>query len=199
MKFSTFLSILPFLAGVIALPAEKKTSKGFTVVAINPGSPVHNLKLDASSTNLYLNSETDVWCPPEAVKAGGCPGGNTTIRDTPVLASANYMSAKIPGGEHIYVDPNGHVRYTGGSDSHMEPGSSTNGFSQVEREWNYKANGADGFLACPFRGGNDIWEVFVNAKNITTYRGVDACHPFKAQTTPWQSSDGRDFAVWSYT
>lgn len=87
----------------------------------------------------------------------------------------------------------------------MEPGSSTNGFSQVERdqtgEWKYKANGANGFLACPFAGGNNIWEVFVNAKNITTRQGVspDDCYSFKAQTTPWESSDGRTFAVWSYT
>lgn len=91
MKFSIFLSILPFLIGAIALPAEKKTSKGFSVVAINPESPVHNLKLDASSTYLYLNGETTVWCPPQVGKASDCPGGNTTVRDTPVLASANYM------------------------------------------------------------------------------------------------------------
>lgn len=95
MKFSPFLSILPFLTGATALPADKKTGKGFSVVAINPGSPVHNLKLDASSTLLYLNSETNVWCPPEVVKASNCPGGNTTIRDTPVLASANYMVCLI--------------------------------------------------------------------------------------------------------
>lgn len=101
MKFSTFLSILPFLAGAIALPAEK-TSKGFSVVAINPGSPVHNLKLDASSTYLYLNGGTDVWCPPEVVKASGCPGGNTTIRHTPVLASANYMVYPIQPASRLH-------------------------------------------------------------------------------------------------
>jgi len=101
MRFSTFLSILPFLAGAIALPAEK-TSKGFSVVAINSDSPVHNLKMDASSTYLYLNGETDVWCPPEVVKASGCPGGNTTVRDTAVLASANYMVCLIQPASQLH-------------------------------------------------------------------------------------------------
>lgn len=102
MRFSTFLSMLPFLAGAIALPSEKKTSKGFSVVAINSDSPAHNLKLDASSTYLYLNGETDVWCPPEVVKASGCPGGNITVRDASVLASANYMVCLIRSASQLH-------------------------------------------------------------------------------------------------
>jgi len=50
----------------------------FTVIAIRPGTPIHQLRVNANAQRFYLGNRTATYCPVRVQELGGCPPGDTT-------------------------------------------------------------------------------------------------------------------------
>ncbi|CAG7931515.1 unnamed protein product [Penicillium olsonii] len=203
MKPSSILALAPFLGVACARPTENKPPR-FDVVAVSEG-PVQYYALAQSSSFFYLgqgDGNTDSFCPPKIEKAGRCPPGKDTV-----LKDAHTLDTVVPG-QIIYVDSNYAVRATGpnsGADDEDKDNinvSTSDGFKHIpgdqSGQWDYQADGVDGFLACPYNNG--IYQVYVNSADAKPPRGqkLDTCVPFTAGTVEYKLPANATAAAWQY-
>lgn len=112
-------------------------------------------------------------------------------------------------GQAIYVDSNYAVRATGpngsyieADGSHSKPDGIYTGFEYIpgtqRGQWDFQADGIDGFLACPY--GNDIYQVFVNSPDAKPPRGqkLDTCVKFTAGAVEYDLPGNATAAAWEY-
>lgn len=58
--------------------ATSRPTLPFTVIAIHPGTPIHQLRMNADGQRFYLGSQPSTYCPKRVQELGGCPPGDTT-------------------------------------------------------------------------------------------------------------------------
>lgn len=107
----------------------------------------------------------------------------------------------VPGGQRVYISPDGELSYTQAHSAYVPPGSATGPFEQVpgDRWDHYVFNGwgASGFMACPTE---DKWRVFAAVENATVPSGdVGDCLGFSALALPWKGQGEFSVAAWQYT
>ncbi|EXJ75526.1 uncharacterized protein A1O5_00032 [Cladophialophora psammophila CBS 110553] len=164
-----------------------------TVMASRVGSPIHLLPMNAAGYRFYLGGDTVSYCPTDVEETGDCPAGNQTV------LSPCAMGALVPGGQHLYVTPNGEVGYTQAHSTFMPEGSVQCPFTYSKApgatigRLGLRAFGASGLIACPTYGGP--WQVFANLKNMTAPRGnASQCLGFDPLAL-----NTADIGVWQYT
>ncbi|KIW98372.1 uncharacterized protein Z519_00032 [Cladophialophora bantiana CBS 173.52] len=164
-----------------------------TVMASRISSPIHLLPMNAAGYRFFLGGETVSYCPTDVEETGDCPAGNQTV------LSPCAMGALVPGGQYLYVTPNGEVGYTQAHSTFMPEGSVQCPFTYSKApgatigRLGLRTFGASGLIACPTYGG--AWQVFADLKNITAPRGsVSQCLGFDPLAL-----DAPDIGAWQYT
>ncbi|PKX95949.1 putative IgE-binding protein [Aspergillus novofumigatus IBT 16806] len=182
MKIPALFSLLT-LASAVSIPVRNNghshsyrtsnsTSK-FSVMSARSASPVHLLPLNAAHGTFWLGESPSTFCPESVEKVGGCPPGTTTR-----FASESALDVAVPGGQRIYVDPRGALRFTTAHSGYIPPAPPP---------------GASGFVACPKSNGTAThWQVYASVANVT---GSAECLGFDALAVP--SNDTRA-AAWEY-
>ena len=156
--------------------------KVFGGLALRSGSAIHFANVNANGTNFWLNKGSATYCPGGVVDP--CPAQNSTIfvgGNTGGLA----LDVTVPGGQQVYVDSAGALRYTIAHSGNTGVGSSTKGFSIADNvRLQYKNND---WLACPY---DDVAYVVFSA---TTVQARTDCLSFSWRiselnnpTTAWQ-------------
>lgn len=183
MKYTTALASL-FAAAMAAPTAvqpvarQADASPYFTVISSRSGSPIHFQNMNARGGSFYLGGEgPSSYCPSESIGAENCPPGNTTT-----FAGGNdtlSLGVVVPGGQQVYVGPDGSLSYTTAHSAYIPPGSTVTGFSRTPAPnsdlFGY-LNWDCGFLACP-GSEEDGWKVYGNLDNVTF---SDDCLSFSA-------------------
>jgi len=213
MIFSALFSIIPLVA---ALPASqhsssKSSNSAFGVIAARSGSPIHLEPLTASGSNFWLGGKSATYCPSEVVP--NCPNTTETV-----IYGEHYLDVEVPGGQAIYVDPRGALRFTQAHSAYEPTGSSQGPFvytppsspSSTFGHWSYTGAGASGFMACPVPAKNATavpfrsrvaaaatqYQVFAALRNATVPTGnVNDCLGFDALAIPANSTKGM---AWQY-
>ncbi|KAH7081834.1 hypothetical protein BKA63DRAFT_220468 [Paraphoma chrysanthemicola] len=138
----------------------------FGVMSARSASPVHLRPLVARGGKFYLGGETASYCPVAQV-GSACPPGNTTV-----LAGGETtlsLGVVVPGGQQVYVAPDGALSYTQAHSAYIPTGSVIDGFSRE-----YPAAGQafgylqfdTGFVACPAEG-DGVYQVFGQVDGAT--------------------------------
>ncbi|KAE8140767.1 hypothetical protein BDV38DRAFT_9724 [Aspergillus pseudotamarii] len=173
MKFSMVPSLLlPLLAA--AAPTAPQNPP-FGVMSARSASPIHLLPMTASGQKFYLGGETSSYCP----LTEGCPPGDQTV-----FAPGGYgLSVVVPGGQQVYVDPNGALSFTQAHSAYIPEGSAVGPFNYKPGEdygyYTFNGWGASGFMACPTE--DKRWQVFAAVQNATVPKGnVAECIGFSA-------------------
>lgn len=198
MKYTTALTTL--LAGAMAssctpsatdsypsaTPSATPESPYFGVISARSASPIHLQPLTARGGYFYLGGEggPSSYCPVETVGAAACPPGNTTV-----LAGGDKtlsMGVVVPGGQQVYVGPNGALSYTVAHSAYIPAGSIVDAFSKEApsngNSFGY-LNFETGFIACPAGEGKG-YQVFGAITNGTF---ADDCLGFSALTCKFLS------------
>ncbi|KEF61781.1 uncharacterized protein A1O9_03351 [Exophiala aquamarina CBS 119918] len=175
-----------------------RPSLPFTVLAIRPGTPIHQLRVNADGQRFYLGGQPSTYCPKRVEELGGCPPGETTAFG---LCS---MAVLVPGGQEIFALPNGELGFTQAHSALLPPGSSTCPFEYVmeHRGDQYahlfpnatNAFRAKGFRACPTNDGR--WQVLLALANVTvpSVTNQTECLPFAAFAVDYENG----YAAWQY-
>ncbi|KAI9933976.1 hypothetical protein ASPWEDRAFT_35953 [Aspergillus wentii DTO 134E9] len=197
MKFS-LLTLLPLAA---ALPtAEKRASSSFGVMSARSGSEIHLLPMNAANGSFWLGEKANTYCPEAVEQAGGvCP----TVQGTS-FSSATSLDVIVPGGQAVYVDGKGALRFTVPHSAAMAPGASTGPFTYTPGtkanpigHYTFTGQGASGFMACPVvDGDHKKWQVFAGRQNATVPSGnVADCLGFDAMAVKATSNST---AAWEF-
>ncbi|KAF2455380.1 hypothetical protein BDY21DRAFT_74852 [Lineolata rhizophorae] len=191
MKPSTILvSLLSALpAAILAAPTscgsdDSDSGSGVTrfgVMSARSASPIHLLPLNARNGHFYLGGETQSYCPEEQVQ--NCPAGNETV-----LAGGDNtlaLAVDVPGGQLVYIGPDGAMSFTPAHSASMPEGSVLTG-------WNYTAGDPFGHLqwfpgglvACMDRDNQVFGQV--EGFNSTGCLGFDALAIATEEVGAWQ-------------
>ncbi|KAF7117644.1 hypothetical protein CNMCM5793_006767 [Aspergillus hiratsukae] len=201
MKLSTVASLSSLLVGAHCAPTACPANNNgpFQVMALRSASPIHFLGMTASSQSFWLGGKTATYCPDVVKEQGTCPPGTETVLYT------NAMDVMVPGGQQIYVDPSGAVKFTIAHSANIPAGSATEGFTYTPGQpfgnWNFKGLGANGFMACPTTGDAPApYQVFAAMSNAKVPTGnVADCLGFNAAAIAWTPPAGQTAAAWQYT
>lgn len=181
MKYTTALASL--FAAAMAAPAalvakSAETSTYFTVISQRSASAIHFQNMNARGGGFFLGGKgPSSYCPGSVIGEENCPAGNTTT-----FAGGNQtlsLGVVVPGGQQVYVAPNGALSYTTAHSAYIPEGSIVTGFNRTAAP-NSDAFGyltwEDGFIACPC-SAEDGWRVYGNITNGTF---SDECLSFSA-------------------
>jgi hypothetical protein len=154
MKYTVALAAL---ASAVSAQAAAPTGY-FSVISARSASPIHFQTLTARGGKFYLGGgPPSSYCPVEQV-GSACPAGNTTV-----LVGGDKtlsMGVIVPGGQEVYVGPDGALSYTQAHSAFVPEGSVRDQFSREapvgDAGFGY-LNFETGFVACP-------------AANTTTYQ-----------------------------
>ena len=153
MKSTSAATFALALAGsAIAAPAPQSSFQG---LAIHSGSPIQFATVNANDGNFWLLYKTRTSCPSN-VKCS-----KTT--DTIFTGGKNTLSLKVevPGGQQVYVNDVGALRFTQPHSAATGEGSSQTGFAVSKNgKFDYLTYNGSGFLACPTDDNNYL--VYVN-------------------------------------
>ncbi|KAH8431953.1 putative IgE binding protein [Aspergillus melleus] len=189
MKSSLFSFALPLLAA--AAPTQD-ANPAFGVMSSRSASPVHLLPMNAAGQHFYLGGQPSTYCPLPDGK--GCPPGTSTVF-APGGGSLNVM---VPGGQQVYVNPDGALSFTQAHSAYIPPGSAQGPFKYEPGEnfghYTFNGWGASGFMACPTE--DERWQVFAAIQNATVPSGdVGDCLGFSAMAV----TGNQTAAAWQYT
>ncbi|KAF3084577.1 hypothetical protein TWF569_006362 [Orbilia oligospora] len=195
MKF-TLATLLA--TAVAAAPAPSNLS--FTMMSLRSASPVHFGSVNASGQKFYIGLEKpSSYCPTPPVPASSCPSGKYTS----VTFGSGYSSLNVavPGGQRIYIAPDGSLSYTQAHSAYIPPGSTQDGFILGPKN---KDNGLrpithkkGGFVACPTKKNVGPWKVYVGqpaSKDVPSGCATD-CLGFSNQAVEFTSEQ---FGAWQY-
>ncbi|KAI8939019.1 hypothetical protein NX059_004862 [Plenodomus lindquistii] len=151
----------------------------FGVIASRSASPIHLLALTARGTKFYLGGPGPTsYCPVEQV-GNACPPGNTTV----LVGGEGTLSlgVVVPGGQQVYVAPDGSLSYTVAHSAAIPSGSVVDQFSKTDPTGDAQfgtLNFETGFVACPAAAGQG-YQVFGQVEGASF--GTD-CLGFSAFT-----------------
>lgn len=138
---SAVISTLALAGSALAAPTPQSSFQG---LAINSGSPIQFASVSANDENFWLHYKSSAYCPP------GIECSNTT--STLFTGGKDTLNLKVavPGGQQVYVNDVGALRYTEPHSAAIGVGSSQTGFGvKNEGQFDYLTYNGDGFLACP--------------------------------------------------
>lgn len=187
MKFTLTALALPLLASAAPAPAANPP---FTVMAARSASPIHYLQLNAAGQKFWLGGSTASYCPSQVQN---CPPGNQTV----FAPGGSALDTEVPGGQQVYIDPNGALSFTQAHSANIPAGSSYGPFAYEAGEpwshYSYQGWGATGFMACPTE--DNRWQVFGALANATVPKGdVNECLGFSAMAITYKG----DIPAWQY-
>jgi len=183
MQFTTaaLVALAPLLASaapVDSCPGESGVPTAFTVMSVRSGSPIQYLALNAAGQKFWLGGNTASYCP---TTVNPCPPGNVTV-----ILGGYSMDTEVPGGQQIYVAPDGSLSFTQAHSIYIPTGSALGPFTVTagvpDARYSFTGWGASGFMACPNTASDPTsWQVFAALQNATVpTKNVNDCLGFDA-------------------
>lgn len=152
----SILAISAFAAGVLA-------QSPFGIMSTRSASPVHLLPLTARGGKFYLGGPApSSYCPPQVEP--NCPTGTQTllVGGTETLS----LDVVVPGGQQVYIGPDGAMSYTQAHSAYVPPGSIRDGWSKTEGENFGNLQWERGLIACPAAEQGQGYQVFGQVEGV---------------------------------
>ncbi|KAF1979492.1 hypothetical protein BU23DRAFT_562912 [Bimuria novae-zelandiae CBS 107.79] len=190
------------LASVLARPQGYETPAPapgpayFQVLSARSASPIHFRPLQANGGKFWLGGTPSGYCPVEVVGNATCeqyPGNQTTLAGGFGTLSLGVV---VPGGQQVYIAPDGRMSYTTAHSAYVPEGSVRDGWSRTFREDPTDPLGSlafeGGLIACPDPADQyNPWAVYGQTANFTA-PSAD-CLVFSSITT-----NETDAGAWQY-
>ncbi|KAI5295612.1 hypothetical protein KEM52_000827 [Ascosphaera acerosa] len=156
---------MPSLTATIALicsvAAASVSAEAISLLSSRSASPIHFAPLNAYQEGIWIGRPTQSYCPPQVQ---GCKTVNSTafaIGDG--ISSSMYVS--VPGGQQLYVDADGALKYTIAHSANQGQGSTPAKLTvkPLNAEIDTAVLNGQSMLACPASKGSSAYQVFASA------------------------------------
>lgn len=194
LKMYTKTAILAALATLasaspVAIPAGE-----FTLISSHSGSPIVHLRgINAANRGFYINRATSAYCPPNTVaNCANTQNTTTVLAAAPNTSGSLSLSVQVPGGQQVFIGPDGALGYTGPHSASVPEGSDRVGFTYTPQKTEGSVgtlNHEAGFVACP-EGGEGAYRIY-SGKN--TVKDQSACVGVGLATSEWKGK-----SAWEY-
>ncbi|KAK3078548.1 hypothetical protein LTS18_007237 [Coniosporium uncinatum] len=139
----------------------------FGGMAVRSASPIHFNTVSANGGTFWLQKPTSTYCP-EGIDGLTCPVGNNQT----LFAGGEgtlALSVVVPGGQQVYIAPDGKLSFTQAHSAYIPTGSIRDGFS---RDWRPAQNlgflqWTNGFVACPANGTSGPYQIYGARDDVT--------------------------------
>ncbi|KAL8855877.1 MAG: hypothetical protein Q9178_007497 [Gyalolechia marmorata] len=201
-----FLSLFPLALSNPLAPRNHEPIQ-FELIAARSTTPIHLQAINANGQAFYIGKETATFCP--LVPESQCPPGNLTVFST--FDGTASLNTAVPGGQQIFVAPNGKLSYTQAHSGYIPPGSALKTFTTMlsteegtPGTFFFEGLGGGDFLACPSdkvgsENGPFPYKIFVDVPALSDADVpsgcVDDCLGFVALVAPYEGGA----AAWEYT
>ncbi|KAF4447901.1 hypothetical protein FALBO_16887 [Fusarium albosuccineum] len=185
----------------LLLAAGHAINTYYTMSVHAPSVPeIHGRVINARNKSFIIGASLpSTFCDLDNTK--DCPDGTSTQVDHKMTA----LAAAVPGGQFIFVSPDGNISYPSAHSSLRPPGSKIGGFrgSQVVSDCNSPVNilmwmpenGGSGLWACPRGRHVPISKEAVLKATTGRFKGK-GCLPVDGVEI---ETAGENFAAWAYT
>lgn len=132
-----------------AMPAPRAEPTKFTGLAIHSGSDIQYQSLNANGLSFWLGKNTTTYCPEQA--GVSCPFDNSnpqTIFSRAPGSNSLALSTSVPGGQIVYIDGTGALKFTQAHSGNTGEGATLQGFSVDPATGHVQFEGQD-WYACP--------------------------------------------------
>jgi hypothetical protein len=160
----------------------------FGLTSARSASPIHYQSVSASGQSLWLNKVTASYCPESVKELNACPPGNVTV-----FAGGDdtlSMGTVVPGGQQVYIDTDGAVKYTQAHSAAIPEGAIVTGWTTSPGNgFGILSNSNGGFVACPSE--NNSWKVYIGLECVefdSACLGFDALTSNTTEAGAWQYS-----------
>ncbi|KAI1840347.1 hypothetical protein JX265_000735 [Neoarthrinium moseri] len=107
---------------VVSALATLASATTYRLTVFAPGTVIDGADVEAATNGFYLGLlEPSTYCPS---KVGTCP----PVQGTLVYEGMSGMAVEVPGGQQIYVDSSGMVKYTQAHSSYVPQGAFITGW-----------------------------------------------------------------------
>ncbi|KXT18787.1 hypothetical protein AC579_8257 [Pseudocercospora musae] len=137
-----------------------QTTSFFTLTAARSASPIHFGSVTANETGIWIGKTSSNYCP--GVENQTCPDPSPYTEFT-LNNGVLGLGVQVKGGQQIYVDYNGRVRYTLANDGYVPTGAYISGWTWEEGESFGRLDWVNGTLFCGLIPGNSSvgpWQLF---------------------------------------
>ncbi|KAL8851820.1 MAG: hypothetical protein Q9221_003246 [Calogaya cf. arnoldii] len=206
---SLLLTLLPLALSSPIETRSNDTPLRFGAIAAKSTYPFHLQSINASGQSFWIGKPTATYCP--LVPQSQCPPGNETVFAAGKGGAS--MDVIVPGGQQIYVAPNGKLSYTQAHSASIPSGSARETFTAALRadsnqgsvplgSFTFKGLGGEGFLACPSHKvgseeGPFPYQIFANIPAVSDMDVPSGCKKdcegfsfviaeYKGDTATWQ-------------
>ncbi|CAM1505831.1 Fc.00g114680.m01.CDS01 [Cosmosporella sp. VM-42] len=175
----------------------------YTMTTYAPSSPdIHASPINARNKTFVIGATSpSTHCGLADVSQ--CPAGDVTL----INEEMTLLAAEVPGGQFIYVAPDGSISYPSAHSSFRPPGSQVGGFYQIQvmsdystpvtvLAWQSKGqDGSGGLWACPTSPGVPVSQKAVLKASMLGFVSVGCVLVDAVQIHP----AGNEFGAWAYT
>ncbi|KAI0543238.1 hypothetical protein GGR58DRAFT_496698 [Xylaria digitata] len=132
MKFTLALIAYPIAALAAFLPQKQTRLSALDepFVATVWSNDITKAVVSASGGKFYIGRPTHTYCPGGVVDCSHYTGTETVFH--PVYDSRLALQVDVPGGQRVYVAPDGSLSFTQAHSAYIPPGSTEVGFSHEE-------------------------------------------------------------------
>ncbi|KAI1383085.1 uncharacterized protein F4822DRAFT_440768 [Hypoxylon trugodes] len=168
MKFSVISSTLP-MALSVSIPRAIPT--GSWLISIESRYPLYLFDIiQANNGGFWYNKAPSSNCPDE-VEGLDCskyPGTQTAFIEGSVNGTVS-LDVAVPGGQQVYVAPDGALSYTTPHSAALPEGAITTGFHRYRSE-TFGAPimlsfAGKSIVACPSPESKDVYQIYVGGTN----------------------------------
>ncbi|KAL8767756.1 MAG: hypothetical protein Q9209_005842 [Squamulea sp. 1 TL-2023] len=201
------LSVLPLALSSPLVPRNNDGPIYFGAIAARSTAPFHLQSINANGQSFWIGKDTATYCPLQPQSQ--CPPGNETVFTA--SGGGAGLDTVVPGGQQVYVAPNGKLSYTIAHSGYAPPGSAVKTFTATFPtsgdatlgSFSFHGLGGNTFLACPSHKvdseeGPFPYQVFVDVAALSD-RDVPSgckadCLGFGAVIAKYEGAP-----VWQYT
>ncbi|KAG2412884.1 hypothetical protein HFD88_010441 [Aspergillus terreus] len=193
MKLLPFASLLALAA---ASPAERRqSSDAFSLNIRWSNSPLSG-PLNANGGSFWTGKSTSSYCPDTVPQCKTVNGTSFTVQDDKV-----FLNAVVPGGQQVYVSPQGQLTYTQPHSAYIPTGSLTSLASWSAASGASFLNPFLTFWLCNTEANPNAWSVWLEYTNGTTgaitnngSNGSNACTRIALEAKPYKGDAAWEFS-----
>ncbi|SMR53084.1 unnamed protein product [Zymoseptoria tritici ST99CH_1E4] len=126
-----------------------------SLTALNPAQPFHNQPVQAAGQRFVIGGTAATYCP-SSLPEGVCPNLTTTV----LYGSGTGLATLVPGGQSLYIRPDGSIGFTQAHSIFVPAGSYQGAIGTAYSNAGFWGMNGSSWYACEAEGKGEGWYIY---------------------------------------